>query len=55
MNAKNELEYDIINKKRKYIEQLVRNGLGIINDSTLILSTQGMLLADHISTELFID
>lgn len=52
---KNELKYDLLKERTAYLQQLEENGLVTLNNSILTLTTKGKLLADYISTELFID
>ncbi|MDH5367588.1 MAG: radical SAM family heme chaperone HemW [Cyclobacteriaceae bacterium] len=52
---KNHHGYDLLKEKSEYIKQLKNNDMATINEGVIILNTKGMLLADHISSELFID
>lgn len=51
---KKELNHDLINIKKTYIEEAIKNKLLLLNSETLKLSDKGKLLADEISLNLFV-
>ncbi len=50
-----DFDYDMLNKHASYIENLLTNKLGIIENDTLVLNRKGKLLADKIASDLFVD
>jgi oxygen-independent coproporphyrinogen-3 oxidase len=50
-----EHQYDLLEHQKNKIELLIRNNLAFIEDGFLKLSANGLLLADKISSELFIE
>jgi oxygen-independent coproporphyrinogen III oxidase len=51
---KNKFGADLMNRKPDYIQMLVKSGLASIENGHLKLSSNGLLLADKISSDLFI-
>ena len=51
---KEEHSYVLINEQNKYIDDLLIQGLAVIKNDHLILTDQGKLLADKISSDMFL-
>ena len=55
LKLKTELDYDLLLRRKTYLKHLEENKLATLKDGKLILTIQGKLLADHISSELFVE
>jgi len=55
IQLKKEYGYDLLAEQSKYVTELQSDGLAQINKNRLILNERGKLLADYISSELFIE
>jgi len=51
---KSDFDYDLLVENRSYIDELLHNGLASLRNDCLVLSKDGLLLADKISSDLFI-
>jgi oxygen-independent coproporphyrinogen III oxidase len=49
----NNFQYDVLERNRKYIEQLIDGGYAALNNKLLKLTEKGKLIADKIASDLF--
>jgi len=49
-----EMEFDLIREQSAYVEKLLKSGLSEIKNNSLILTKKGKMIADQISSDLFV-